>query len=408
MNKGKTNVAVKKTDSGVAYYRGTVMEVHYGDEEDNDEDKDGDEEEDDESEDEDKEDDKEYANKEDDGKENKKKKGVRVSDIRFIDLELPSGEILANVPISFTSLSEVGFMIRTTSTNASSYFEHLHKSLVKENDKILTNLSLIHSLKERIEVLRKAIRSSSETKALDQSTNATLIELAAGRPSGSQCSICICPIGETNTIEEGEEPLPAIAMLSCGHFLCRDCLDSYIDSKTTTGQAIICPECRAPFDRRQDVKLISVDIRVDEMDVEDEDERELIEEYKEIAKSFSGEGPARFQWTPSMTDKLTALAEPPKAASISKERIKAYIAIDGEKCLQFLRAATGISRLPAHKKSTAELAFLERIADGKPGSKTRRLLADLEETKGDFVVIFTQSQEYISHLSWVFEQTGIR
>jgi hypothetical protein len=399
-------VAVKKTDSGVAYYRGTVMKVHYGDEEDNDEDKEGDEDEDDESEDEDKEDDKEYANKEDDGKENKKKKGVRVSDIRFIDLELPSGEILANVPISYTSLSEVGFMIRTTSTNASTYFEHLHKSLVKENDKILTNRSLIHSFKERIEVLRKSIRSSSETKALDQSTTATLIELAAGRPSGSQCSICICPIGESNTTEEGEEPLPAIAMLSCGHFLCRECLDNYISKRG--GQAIICPECRAPFDRIQDVKLISVDIRVDEMDVEDEDERELIEEYKEIAKSFSGEGPARFQWTPSMTDKLMALAEPPKAASISFEHIEPYPAIDGKKCLQFLRAASGISRLPGQKRSTVEPAILERIADGKPGSKTRRLLADLEETKGDFVVIFTQSQEYISHLSWVFEQTGIR
>lgn len=297
-------------------------------------------------------------------------------------------------------------MIRTTSTNASSYFEHLHKSLVKENDKILTNRSLIYSFKERIEVLRKAIRSSSETKALDQSTTATLIELAAGRPSGSQCSICICPIGESNTTEEGEEPLPAIAMLSCGHFLCRDCLDNYISKRG--GQAIICPECRAPFDRIQDVKLISVDIRVDEMDVEDEDERELIEEYKEIAKSFSGEGPARFQWTPSMTDKLIALAEPPKAASISKEHIEPYPAIDGKKCLQFLRAASGISGLPAQKRSTVEPAILERIADGKPGSKTRRLLADLEETKGDFVVIFTQSQEYISHLSWVFEQTGIR
>ena len=85
-----------------------------------------------------------------------------------------------------------------------------------------------------------------------------------------------------------------------------------------------------------------------------------------------------------------------------------YPAIDGKKCVQFLRAATGISSLPAQKHHTAEPAILERIAAGKPGSKTRRLLADLEETKGDFVVIFTQSQEYITHVSWVFEQNGIR
>ena len=297
-------------------------------------------------------------------------------------------------------------MIRTISTNTSSYIEHLHKSLVKENAKILTNLSLIHSFKARIKILNNAIRCASETKALDQSSVATLIELDEGRPSNSSCSICLCTIGETNTIKEGEEPLPAIAMLSCGHFFCRECLDDYI--KNRGGQANTCPECRAPFDRRQDVKLIAVDITVDEMDVEDEDERELIEECEEIAKSFSGEGPARFQWTPSMTDKLIALAEPPKAASISKEHIEPYPAIDGKKCLQFLRAASGISGLPAQKRSTVEPAILERIADGKPGSKTRRLLADLEETKGDFVVIFTQSQEYISHLSWVFEQSGIR
>ena len=49
--------------------------------------------------------------------------------------------------------------------------------------------------------------------------------------------------------------------------------------------------------------------------------------------------------------------------------------------------------------------MLENAAEGLPGSKVRKLLSDLKLSEHN--VVFTQSKEYIHHLSHVLTSRGI-
>ncbi|GMH64863.1 hypothetical protein TL16_g04059 [Triparma laevis f. inornata] len=337
--------------------------------------------------------------------------------VEAVDLELFDGSLVSEVLVHDLVDMDSQLMIRSSSRSLD-YVDSLTQTLATTNDKMLRSKTLAGNHLKRIEVLKKAVGNSSDGRLAERSSVQSVLAIKNGTGMPS-CPICLSDVGtgksdEANILEGTEDEQPNIAMIACGHIICRSCLDNFVETSKAAkpNQKPSCAECRKPFDMIKDVVLIEKNSDDEKEKRKAERKAEIIklkEGLKSIEELFDGSGEGRFQWQPSASRALFIAQDGPEGSRADDERCVKYPSIEGS-AIRFLRAAVGLPFPVAKKDERPVLSLLEseaKVVGGAVvvGSKVRQLLKDLKV--GEHSVIFTQSKDFIFHLVEVFGERGI-
>lgn len=222
----------------------------------------------------------------------------------------------------------------------------------------------------------------------------TLEALAHNELEKTQCPICISPFG-TGLTNSRKKPGPIAAMVSCGHFFCVDCIQSYCRQQPSSHSSLKCPNCRKPFSMDRDV--VHVDHRLQRKEQEAH-ERRVVEAKNLVIQASSLLDKSHGQLDGSMWHALFLSFDLPPG--VSRRAHEKFLAIPRD-VLAHLRAATemGVDCKRIEKPSSTTSASAGR------SSKISALLRDLPLDERS--VVFTGTQEGVLHLRTVLLVQGI-
>ncbi len=257
---------------------------------------------------------------------------------------------------------------------------------------VLMDSSILEQTKV-VERLKPALKRNVKQDVAQMSAFETLEALRTGNLEKTQCPICLGILGSEKSLASHEMPT-LIAMISCGHLFCTDCLVHHCKEKLHNHQPTTCPNCRKQFSLKGDVMYIDNQLK-DEEDLiakERETAKQIVREASKMLESSNGQLDAKV-WRALYLAFDVPMDVPDQANTLLPALPREILA--------HFRAATGMK---AHCDRNETPASQSGTGVGF-GSKIKALLADIPLNERS--VVFSSSKECIKHILEVFKCKGI-
>ena len=200
-----------------------------------------------------------------------------------VDLKLDNTKLKRKVNICDLRSMNDQFMIAKVAVTKH-LLEKYEESIAKCRQSITKKTTVLNDEKRRKEQMERAVKDQKQIvggNSCFRTLNALIDNNSVSGYSGVdekkdddndndndniQCSLCLENLGTCKGCTNGNDDEPNVALIKCGHFFCRCCLDK--------SSGLQCPLCRTPYNSIQDVVLIKKSERQSERGGEERMEEE--------------------------------------------------------------------------------------------------------------------------------------
>mmetsp|Transcript_40151 Transcript_40151/g.82611 ORF Transcript_40151/g.82611 Transcript_40151/m.82611 type:complete len:886 (+) Transcript_40151:499-3156(+) len=237
-----------------------------------------------------------------------------------------------------------------------------------------------------------ALESGVAEDVTQMSAFDTLEALRECRMEKTQCPICLSPFG--SVVADASSSTPVVAMLSCGHFFCIECLEDYARRRIDDNRTVACPNCRRGFCPSSDVMHID----------HTRDESQHHQTQRELARQKVREASDMLESSNGIIDgalwkSLYLSIDVPAHASTRAHPIHTALPRD---VLGHIRASCAMKA----DCSRSDTPSSNGGATAGLSSKIQALLRDLPH--GEHAVVFTSSRNGVLHLSAVMQNKAVK
>ena len=309
--------------------------------------------------------------------------------------------IASKTPTKEIVVSRAVDPFRTTSP--STMLAQLHsciQTIEESGDVIARAVARIESGRKTIARLTPALQNGISQEVAKMSAFETLEALKECAFDKTRCPICLSPLGTAShsPCSSQESSVPIVAMTSCGHFFCVECIEDYVHrqmsihavSGGSRNQSVPCPNCRRPFSLSSDV------IHIDHLQ-DDSDEKE---EQKQAAKKIVRQVSRVLEESNGIIDgslwrALYLSFDAPVGVSDRAHPVHTAIPRD---ILAHMRSVTGM-KVDASRLDKPQ-------GDFGLSSKMKQLVRDLP--KSEHAVVFSTSKEGVLHIEAILLNKLVR